>query len=57
MIYCFNLERNCLNVDNVTFESLRDAEDAMEAMHGVRLHGRVIEIEFAQGERKSTSVS
>ncbi|XP_022661762.1 serine/arginine-rich splicing factor 10-like isoform X1 [Varroa jacobsoni] len=37
----------------VQFESLRDAEDAMEAMHGVRLHGRVIEIEFAQGERKT----
>lgn len=32
---------------------MRDAEDARDAMDGVRFHGRVIEVEFAQGDRKS----
>ncbi|XP_018496904.1 serine/arginine-rich splicing factor 10 [Galendromus occidentalis] len=35
------------------FESVRDAEDARDAMDGVRFHGRVIEVEFAQGDRKT----
>ncbi|GAU90885.1 hypothetical protein RvY_03243-1 [Ramazzottius varieornatus] len=37
----------------VQFEELRDAEDALAAVDGTRLHGMSLEVEFAQGDRKT----
>uniref|UniRef100_A0A914VG99 RRM domain-containing protein n=1 Tax=Plectus sambesii TaxID=2011161 RepID=A0A914VG99_9BILA len=39
----------------VEFEDARDADDAMRDLDGYRLNGREIEIEFAQGDRKSST--
>lgn len=36
-----------------TFEDLRDAEDAMYSLDRTRFFGRELEIEFAQGDRKT----
>ncbi|XP_055331054.1 serine/arginine-rich splicing factor 10-like [Paramacrobiotus metropolitanus] len=37
----------------VQFEDIEDAKDAMDGLDSVRLHGRTLEIEFAQGDRKT----
>ncbi|EEC10621.1 splicing factor SC35, putative, partial [Ixodes scapularis] len=37
----------------VQFEDLRDAEDAMYSLDWTRFYGRELEIEFAQGDRKT----
>ncbi len=39
---------------NSTFEDVRDAEDALHYLDGTRLHGRELEIQYAEGDRKST---
>ncbi|XP_077499172.1 serine/arginine-rich splicing factor 12-like isoform X2 [Amblyomma americanum] len=39
----------------VQFEDLRDAEDAMYSLDRTRFYGRELEIEFAQGDRKTPS--
>ena len=36
-----------------TFEDLRDAEDALHYLDGTRIHGRELEIQYAEGDRKS----
>eukprot|EP01130_Rhizamoeba_saxonica_P002392 TRINITY_DN121_c0_g1_i2.p1 TRINITY_DN121_c0_g1~~TRINITY_DN121_c0_g1_i2.p1 ORF type:complete len:224 (-),score=41.26 TRINITY_DN121_c0_g1_i2:59-730(-) len=36
----------------VEFDSRRDAEDAIDELHGYRLHGRNIVIEWAKGRRR-----
>lgn len=36
-----------------TFEDVRDAEDALHYLDGTRLHGRELEIQYAEGDRKS----
>ena len=36
-----------------TFEDVRDAEDALHHLDGVRLHGRELEVQYAEGDRKS----
>lgn len=36
-----------------TFEDIRDAEDALHYLDGTRLHGRELEIQYAEGDRKS----
>ena len=38
-----------------TYEDVRDAEDAMHYEEGCRLHGRCLEIQYAEGDRKSKS--
>ena len=38
-----------------TFEDVRDAEDALHYLDGTRLHGRELEIQYAEGDRKSQS--
>lgn len=35
------------------FEDVRDAEDALHYLDGTRLHGRELEIQYAEGDRKS----
>lgn len=35
------------------FEDLRDAEDALHHLDGHRLNGKRMEIQYAQGDRKS----
>lgn len=35
------------------FEDVRDAEDALYNLDGSRLHGRELEIQYAEGDRKS----
>ena len=35
------------------FEDLRDAEDALYHLDGVRVHGRELEVQYAEGDRKS----
>ena len=40
-----------------TFEDVRDAEDALHYLDGTRLHGRELEIQYAEGDRKSESCS
>lgn len=35
------------------FEDLRDAEDALYHLDGHRLNGKRMEIQYAQGDRKS----
>lgn len=40
-----------------TFEDVRDAEDALHYLDGTRLHGRELEIQYAEGDRKSMSCS
>ena len=35
------------------FEDVRDAEDALHHLDGIRLHGRELEIQYAEGDRKS----
>ena len=42
---------------NCTFEDVRDAEDALHYLDGTRLHGRELEIQYAEGDRKSKSCS
>lgn len=42
-----------LNQLAVTFEDVRDAEDALHYLDGTRLHGRELEIQYAEGDRKS----
>lgn len=42
---------------NSTFEDVRDAEDALHYLDGTRLHGRELEIQYAEGDRKSTLCS
>ena len=42
---------------NSTFEDVRDAEDALHYLDGTRLHGRELEIQYAEGDRKSKSCS
>jgi len=37
------------------FEDVRDAEDALHNLDGVRLRGRELEVQYAEGDRKSTS--
>ena len=32
---------------------MRDAEDALHYLDGTRLHGRELEIQYAEGDRKS----
>ncbi|XP_064466069.1 serine/arginine-rich splicing factor 12-like isoform X2 [Ornithodoros turicata] len=39
----------------VQFEDVRDAEDAMYSLDRTRFYGRELEIEFAQGDRKTPS--
>jgi len=39
----------------IEFEDERDAEEAMHELHRYRLNGREIEIEYAQGDRKSSN--
>lgn len=36
-----------------TFEDIRDAEDALHYLDGTRLDGRELEIQYAEGDRKS----
>ena len=36
-----------------TFEDVRDAEDALHYLDGYKLHGRELEIQYAEGDRKS----
>jgi len=36
-----------------TFEDIRDAEDALHYLDGTRLHGRELEVQYAEGDRKS----
>ncbi|VDO92409.1 unnamed protein product [Soboliphyme baturini] len=36
--------------------NIRDAEDALYGLDRVRFHGRDLEVEFAQGDRKSRSL-
>ena len=38
-----------------TFEDIRDAEDAHYYLDRVVLHGRELEVQFAEGDRKSKS--
>ncbi len=38
-----------------TFEDVRDAEDALHYLDGTKLHGRDLEIQYAEGDRKSES--
>ena len=35
---------------------MRDAEDALHYLDGTRLHGRELEIQYAEGDRKSKSI-
>ncbi len=39
----------------LTFDDVRDAEDALRDLDGTRLLGRELEIQFADGNRKSES--
>lgn len=39
------------------FEDIRDAEDALHYLDGVSVHGRELEIQYAEGDRKSESKS
>lgn len=39
------------------FEDIRDAEDAHHYLDGTRLHGRELEIQYAEGDRKSEALS
>ena len=39
--------------NSCTFEDIRDAEDALHYLDGTRLHGRELEIQYAEGDRKS----
>lgn len=39
------------------FEDIRDAEDALHYLDGSRVHGRELEIQYAEGDRKSESLS
>ena len=41
-------------LNKCTFEDIRDAEDALHYLDGTRLHGRELEIQYAEGDRKST---
>jgi len=36
-----------------TFDDVRDAEDALHYLDGYRLHGRELEVQYAEGDRKS----
>lgn len=37
------------------FEDIRDAEDALHYLDGTSVHGRELEIQYAEGDRKSES--
>ncbi|KAL5471469.1 hypothetical protein EMCRGX_G029589 [Ephydatia muelleri] len=37
----------------ITFEEVRDAEDALHYLDGYKLHGRELEIHYAEGDRKT----
>ncbi len=39
--------------NSCTFEDIRDAEDALHYLDGSRIHGRELEIQYAEGDRKS----
>lgn len=39
--------------DSCTFEDIRDAEDALHYLDGTSVHGRELEIQYAEGDRKS----
>lgn len=58
LVNCYILKNLCvqfkifLNFHN-TFDNIRDAEDAQRDLRPLRLHGRELDIEFAQGDRKS----
>ena len=43
----------CRDLTLGTFEDVRDAEDALHYLDGSRLHGRELEIQYAEGDRKS----
>ncbi|KAG1673603.1 Serine/arginine-rich splicing factor 12 [Nymphon striatum] len=43
---------NFMSLNSITFEDVRDAEDAMYGLDRTRFFGRELEIEFAQGDRK-----
>ena len=43
----------CEDLTPSTFEDVRDAEDALHYLDGTRLHGRELEIQYAEGDRKS----
>ena len=43
----------CVDLTSVRFEDLRDAEDALHYLDGHRLRGKRMEIQYAQGDRKS----
>lgn len=36
-----------------TFEDIRDAEDAISYEQGLRVHGRELDVQYAEGDRKS----
>ena len=36
-----------------TYDDGRDAEDALHYLDGYRLHGRELEVQYAEGDRKS----
>ena len=38
------------------FEDVRDAQDALHYLNGTALHGRELEIQYAEGDRKSECV-
>ncbi len=38
------------------YDDIRDAEDALRDLDGTKLYGRELEIQFADGQRKSKSL-
>lgn len=52
--YCGFQDQRVVVLNSVgTFEDVRDAEDALHYLDGTRLHGRELEIQYAEGDRKS----
>ena len=41
---------------SLMFEDIRDAEDALHYLDGTRLDGRELEIQYAEGDRKSETL-
>jgi RNA recognition motif-containing protein len=51
-VQCIEMRQRFLT-SSCTFEDIRDAEDALHYLDGTVVHGRELEIQYAEGDRKS----
>lgn len=53
--YCSLYFEYIISLTLQKFENIREAEDALYYLDRVVLHGRELEVQFAEGDRKSRS--